>query len=497
MENMKKSSDVDLAQYARTIANRKMFIFTITLLCLVIARIVTLQMTPTYEATAELLVYQSQPAVAERPLAESYQAVLISERLVYTYSQMLKERTVAEKVVHKLKLDTDPIDLAKRIDARPIPDTQLIKVSVVDNDPNRASRIANALSGLLSQTVREISSSPVVFTAEIKLIEPAVAPVEPIAPKPALYAIVAIMFGLTGSLGIVFLMEHFNSTIRSREGAEALSGLLSLASIPDAQDMSLVTDFDPQSRVADAYGQLRIRIQRIEFETTPLITVTSLGYRNEKTSLAINLGASLARVGHRVLVVDCDLRKPSIHQKLGLGNDQGITGVVAGEAGVAQAIQPSLVEGLSVMPAGPTGANPADLFSSERMDKFLREVQGMFDYVILDCPPVLVVPDTMIIATKTNGVLLSAAVGKTNQDELVQARTELERLGARILGFVLTGDAQHGRAYGVRYRSEPGERGAGQSLLKRVITTTLLIVVVGSLVVVAVMLSLTIAGAGS
>ena len=496
MDKLKESSDVDLAQYARTIAKRKKLIFVITLICLAIARIVTFQMTPVYEATAELLVYQSEPAAADRPLAESYQAVLISERLTNTYSQMLKERTVAEKVVNKLDLDTNPIDLAKRIDARPIQDTQLIQVSVVDSDPRRASRIANTLSEVLGQTVKEISASPVVFTAEIKLVEPAVSPVEAVAPKPALYAIVAMLFGLTSSIGLAFLLDRFDTTIKSRKSAEALSGLPSLGSIPSTSGISFVTASSPQSRVSDAYRHLRTTIQRIAFESTPLIVVTSSGPRDGKTSLAINLGAVLAQAGHRVLVVDCDLRKPSIHGILELGNDVGVASVIAGDIDIAQAIQLSPVERLSILTAGPRQVNPADLFSSERMDIFLRGVQGIFDYVILDCPPILAVPDAVILATKTDGALISAAFGKTNKDELVQSRIELERVGARILGFVLSGEAQQGHAYDIYYRSEPGERGTRKTGLKRILATTLLIISIGSLVVLAVILSLSIASAG-
>jgi receptor protein-tyrosine kinase len=490
---MKESSDIDLLQYMRIIAKRKKLVLLVTLACLAIAWTASSRMTPVYEATAEMLIVQDELTPTERPFGESYQAVLMNEKLANTYSQMLKERTVAEKVIHKLSLDVEPSDLVKRIDARPIQDTQLIKVTVADTDPGRASRIANALGGVLRQSVREISPSSLVFASDVKIVEPAISPREPVAPKPALYMIVAVLFGLSGSFGLALLFERLDTTIKSVDDAEALSGLPSLGSIPAAYGNNLVSGWDSQSRVSDAYRHLRTKIHHMDFDSTPLITVTGPGSRDGKTSLALNLGAVLAQAGHKVLLIDCDIRKPDIHYIFELGNDIGVSNVVLGGVDLAQAIQPSAITGLHVLTSGPQPPHAADLFSSEKMDMLLHAAQELFDYVILDSPPVLAVPDAVILASKTNGTLVSAAYGKTTKEALIKSKAELEKVGAHVIGFVLSGAILRERGYDVYYQSErkeavPKKKGPRRTL------TPILIISIASLIAFVLVLSLSLWG---
>lgn len=193
----------------------------------------------------------------------------------------------------------------------------------------------------------------------------------------------------------------------------------------------------PKSVAAEAYRTLRTNVQFASLDQ-PLRTllITSPGPEEGKTTTLANLGIAFAQAGTRVLLVDCDLRRPSLHVLFDVANERGLTSYLLDETG-EPAIQSTNVEGLSLLPTGPLPHNPSELLASRRMECALDALVERADLVLLDSPPVVAVSDAAVLGRRVDGVLLVVSVGRTRREHAAQARRVLERANVRILGAVM------------------------------------------------------------
>jgi non-specific protein-tyrosine kinase len=199
----------------------------------------------------------------------------------------------------------------------------------------------------------------------------------------------------------------------------------------------LVTAREPRSLAAEAYRTLRTNIQfsSLDRDIRSLL-VTSAGPNEGKSTVVANLGVSMAESGKRVLVVDCDLRRPGLHRLFNLAEGPGLTTLVLDES-TEPPIQATQVPSLGLLASGPLPPNPAELLASERMARVLSRLQELAEVLILDSPPIGAVSDAAILAARVDGALLVVDAGHTRTDTARQAKEQLERVGARILGVVL------------------------------------------------------------
>ena len=217
----------------------------------------------------------------------------------------------------------------------------------------------------------------------------------------------------------------------------------------------LITLTEPRSAVAEAYRGLRTNLAfaRPGARVRSLL-VTSPAPDAEKAEVLANLAVVEAQAGRRVIVVDCDLRRPAQHLRFGLPNDQGLSTTLAGEADFAALpLQSTGVPGLSVLTAGPTPPNPAELLGAGRMAELIGYLVEQADLVLFDAPPVIAVTDAAVLAPQLDGCLLVLAAGRSRRDHTEQARETLDKVGASLLGVVLTGVEPDRSAYG-SYGSE-------------------------------------------
>jgi non-specific protein-tyrosine kinase len=194
----------------------------------------------------------------------------------------------------------------------------------------------------------------------------------------------------------------------------------------------------PRSAAAEAYRTLSTNIQFSSLDT-PIRTllVTSVGPDEGKSIVLANLAVTMAESGKRVVVVDCDLRRPSLHEVFGVSGQPGLTTMVLDE-GAAAPLQESGIGNVRVLASGPLPPNPSELVSSERFRRVLASVASDADIVLLDAPPVAAVTDATILATRVDGVLLVVDSGRTRRDTARRANEQLQRVGAHLLGAVLT-----------------------------------------------------------
>lgn len=214
----------------------------------------------------------------------------------------------------------------------------------------------------------------------------------------------------------------------------------------------LVIEKSPKSVPAEAYRTLRTNIQYASFDKElRRILVTSSGPGEGKSTTAANLALSIAETGKSVLLIDCDLRKPSVHKKFKISNEKGVTNFLLGEVTFEQATK-VYKNKLFIMTAGTIPPNPAEMLSSNKLKNFLKRISDKFDMIIIDSPPVMAVTDAQILSTITDGVILVITSGQTEKAMAIKAKESLKKVNANIIGVVLNRlKEENGKSYGYGY----------------------------------------------
>ena len=202
----------------------------------------------------------------------------------------------------------------------------------------------------------------------------------------------------------------------------------------------LITVSEPRSPISEAYRALRTNLDFASLDQTlKTMVVTSAGVGEGKSTTLANLAVVSAQAGRKVILVDADLRRPTLHQIFGLNNDTGLTtAMMDGAALASPPLQETGIEGLSVLTSGPLPPNPAEVMGSRRMEEVIAALTERADQVFFDTPPVVAVTDAAVLATKVDGVLLVISAGKTRREYARTAVQRLEQINARLVGTVLT-----------------------------------------------------------
>jgi len=303
---------------------------------------------------------------------------------------------------------------------------------------------AGVTAGLRSNNFRTVDVARVPTT-----------PAEPNVPRNLAFA---LALGLTTGVGLAFLLEAVDNTVRTPEQAQVISALPSLGMIPlgsksstevagkqrlsvtsSKEAVELITQSRPQSQMAESYRALRTSLLLTSLGAPPkVILITSALPQEGKTTTSLNCGIVLAQKGSRVLLIDADLRRPSIHKALGMGPRTGLSNVLTGGATVQQAtVRSTVLPTLFVLPAGTPPPNPAELLASANMGDILTQLREQYDHIVIDTPPALSVTDAVIMSTRADAVVLVIRSGQTTKQALRRARDILARVNAKVAGVLL------------------------------------------------------------
>jgi capsular exopolysaccharide synthesis family protein len=211
----------------------------------------------------------------------------------------------------------------------------------------------------------------------------------------------------------------------------------------------LIVQDNPKSPVSEAYRTLRTNIQFSSFDNElDTILVTSSGPSEGKSTTAANLALSMAEVDKKVLLIDCDLRKPSLHKKFNISNNKGLSNLLIGQFKFDEVAQ-KYSDNMCILTSGTVPPNPSEMLASKKMKQFLEEAKKIFDFIILDTPPVVAVTDAQLLSTMVGGVLLVVAAGQAEIGAAEKAKELLENVKANIVGVVLNkADVAGGKKYG-------------------------------------------------
>jgi capsular exopolysaccharide synthesis family protein len=429
-----------VAEYVGLFRQRWILVTLVATLSLVASCGYVFLVPPTYQSQIQLFVSTSDQTT---DVADLTQGGTFVQQRVKSYAQIIASPRVLQPVIDQLKLGTTADDLAQHMAASNPLDTVLLDVSVTDTSPQRASDTANAVAktfpGLVNEleTPRGKTASPV----KVSVTRFAVPPSHPVSPRKKLDVSLGLLVGLVLGLGAALLREALDRTIGGRNSATAVVRAPVLGTVADEGQLanrSLITH-DAFSSRAEAFRQLRTNIRFLGVDNSiRSFVVTGSVEAEGKSTTAANLAIALAQAGENVVLIDADLRRPSIADIFGLPAGVGLTSVLLGDAPLEGALQRWRDDlPLRVLTSGPLPPNPSELIGSAHMADTVRALTSAGVTVVLDSPPLLPVTDGAVMAKVTDGALLVVRVGSTKVEQLAAAAEALRTAHAPILGLVL------------------------------------------------------------
>jgi capsular exopolysaccharide synthesis family protein len=312
----------------------------------------------------------------------------------------------------------------------------------------------------------------------LKMIDPPQVPMSPVGPNRLRTILIGFFLSLVAGIGLVFVLEYLDNTVKSVEDVARFAQLPALSVIPsmNARRARLLTSgngkkktaaelksavngsmkidqlmaLDTRSSVAEAYRVLRTSVLLSSVDNPPKTILITSGQPGEgKTTTVVNTAISLAQLGASVLIIDCDMRRPSAHKLFGIEQiKQGLSTYLSRSVSLINVLQKLPLPNLWMLPCGPIPPNPSEMISSARMKDLLRLLSENFDHIIIDSPPLLKVTDSVILSTMVDGVILVVHGGKSTREVVRRTRQELSQAGAKIFGVVLNNvDIGQGEAH--------------------------------------------------
>ncbi len=521
METSAESADLVLHEYLHVLRRRRWIVIGVVLVVVVGALALSFSQQKVYRATAELLlqhrstenlfdalkdigdpsrlpqtemkVIQSQPVRAEVErrigMAPGISASQAGSADIIEVSAQHTDPATAAKIAdtyaqayidyRRTQAVDDILAASKQIQAK-IDELQK-EIDVVEGEargagpqqsPAAGAILAARSEGLRSQQnvfkekLNQLQVATALNSGGAQLVNPASIPTSPVRPKPLTDGVLAGAVGLILGVGLAFLLEYLDDSIKTKEHLERVigNGIPVFGLIPPIErgdvevDSALVA---PTSGPAEAYRALRTAVQFLGVDRPKVLQVTSASLSEGKTTTVANLAAVFARAGAKVVLADCDLRRPRVHTFFNLAHSPGLTSILLGEVAVNEGMKRIAgAGGLYVLPSGTRPPNPSELLGSLRMTELLRNLKSGADIVLVDSPPLLPVTDASVLAGRVDGVLLVVMAGTTTRRPLQRAVELLRQMQAPIVGVVLTkagGDTGYGYGYGYGYQEHDDE----------------------------------------
>lgn len=397
---------------------------------------------PKYRSTGQVYVSVQPGAPDVSDLAQGNSA---AQQKVNSYVQVVRSASVLQPVIDELRLDTTVTELAQRVTSTATVDSVLLDISVTEDDPKEAARIATAVISSFSHVVTENLEKPTAGGASlvrIETVQPPLVPQRPSSPDLVKYIALGLTFGLAAGVGGALVRQTLDSKVRTQDDVGRVASVPVLGAIgfdATATINPLVVHADPRNPRAESFRSLRTNIQFVETDARrQSFTITSAVPSEGKSTTAANLAITMAEGGSRVVLVDADLRRPRIAELMGVEGSAGLSDLLIGRTELEDVTTPWGRGGLSVLPAGQIPPNPSELLGSDAMLALIDQLTTEFDFVIFDAPPLLPVTDAAVLSRLTGGAVVISAVGRVTQKQLASALDALRAIGSKTLGVVMT-----------------------------------------------------------
>ncbi len=436
---------------------------------------------------------ESLPGIIDNPLIRDLKTQHISLFQEYSelskkfgknYPKMVQLRSQMESLKDKIGLEVKKIaknintryqmararekSLEKSLEEQKTRSLELSQLSIQYGVLRKEVESNQKLYDALLSRVKETDLTGQLRLSNISVVDPAEAPTKPDRPKKARDILLSFILALMGGIGLSFFLEYMDNTIKKPEDIERFIDIPFLGVVgrfkPQAnpKKRELLTGLDPGSNISESLRNIRTNILFSATSTQLKILLLTSSIKSEgKTFISANLAITMAGLGKRVLLVDCDMRKPRIHQLFGLKKSPGLSDLLVGETEMESVIQTTEIENLKVITAGTTSPSPSELLASTAMQSFMQKAKDKFDRVIFDSPPVMSVTDPVQLAGMVDGVVFVIKGGYTPRPPIQRAIHQLSEVKARMLGAVLNDVdfKKQGYQYHYQYYYGYGENG--------------------------------------
>lgn len=424
-----------LREFLAILRHRWMTVVASALIVLAATAAATLSITPLYSASAR--VYLSAQAAVDPETGLRGGVYVLTQSDLNTYIEVLNSPAVRDSIAAEVGSD------AFSVEAWAAGSSSILDVTATSPVPAVAAEVANAAGPQLAAVAPQFSAllANAGQTVTATFISPATVPATPSSPDVPRNLALGLLFGVVLGIGVAFVRHSVDTRVRGDADVATMSDRPVIANIPfdkNAAQRPIIMESEPYSPHAEEFRRLRANLVFVDVATAKhSFVVTSALPGEGKTTTAVNLALAMADAGSKVLLVDADLRNPSVARTMGLDGDAGLTTMLIGKASFDTAAQQWRDSTLWVLPAGQIPPNPSELIGSEAMQHLFADLTTRFDFVLVDSPPVVPVIDAVLLNKLTGGTLLVVSVDRIRRRFLAQALKALQTAGAHVSGFAL------------------------------------------------------------
>lgn len=415
-----------------------------------------------YESNTTLVLTKSTSTVDQASGTITQNDILLNQKLVSTYSELIKSKLVLNQVIEKLDLDYKVNELAKLISVDSIENTEILKITVKNEDPKLAKDIANETAKIFSKEIVDIYN-----INNISIIDKAVLSKNISNNTTIRDSIIALFGGIFISLIILFIKYYFDDTIKFDDDLEEKINMPILGKIgiekenkKNPNKTELIVNKYPKSVVSEGIKSLRTNLQFSSIDkNVKSILITSSIPGEGKSFISANLATAFAQTGKNVLLVDCDMRKGRQHKIFNVSNARGYSNLLIDDFknNYSSYIKNTEVKNLYLLTCGTVPPNPSELLNSDRNKELFKFLTSKFDIVIFDGVPCNGLPDSAIMSTLTDKTLIVSAENVTPKSLLENTRKSILNVGSNVSGIILNKINMKNNKYYGKYYSYYGE----------------------------------------
>lgn len=430
--------------YLRAVTKRWLVILILGVVGIAAAWAYASALPMTYESKSSVFVTSQRGQTTN----ELVQGSTFTQNLVQSYAQLATMPVVLDPVIEELGLDTTAWALAPRVTAETPLNTVIIEITVADPSATGAAEIADAITGSLATIVQNLAPKGPDNTPSItmKTVSSAQVATVPASPNVMFILVTGLLAGLV--LGVAYALgrELLDTRVREEKDLERVTDIPLIGKVGlkrRTAPAGLVMRAMPRSPLAEEYRRICANLEFIDVDNRPrVVVVTSPLPQDGKSTTAANLALAMAERHPRVLLIDADLRRPSVADICGIEGELGLTTVLVGACTREEAIT-VWANALHVMPAGSVPPNPSQLLGSTAMRDLVEHLSSEYDFIVIDSPPLLPASDALGLAHVSDGAIVMARFNSTRRQNLAKTLESLEAVNARVLGVVLNQVRDH------------------------------------------------------
>ena len=408
---------------------------------------------PLYTTYTTIILTKSNEAQTGTTITQN--DILLNQKLVETYSKIIKSKLVLEQVISETGVTYTAEELSENVNVEAYENTEMLKILVTDQDPELAASIANSIAQVFSGEIAKIYQ-----INNISVVDVAVTPEEVSNNTLKRDLLLALFISIFGTIGVVFVVYYFDDTVKLTDNLEEEIGMPVVAKVfksdigsKNNRKVELLAQKYPKSVVSESIKTLRTNLQFSSVdEDIKTILITSSIPGEGKSFISANLAISFAQTDKKVLIVDCDMRKGRQHRIFKLSNSKGLSNLLIDDmTNLKDYINKTSVPGVHVITRGTVPPNPSELLNSKKNSDLLRVLKAKYDVIIYDGVPCNGLPDSIIMSKLVDKVLIVSSDSMTPKSVLESTKKQLESVNAPIAGDVLNNVNRKNSTYGKYY----------------------------------------------